>query len=181
MRGVEISVGFIITIVIAIVFLSLILSWLQGTFGDISGLSEDLTQQATSTLRDAFRGGEASAFAVWPTRYELSRGEGFQTNVAIQNIDPTGRSPLYFKINVLPVNTNTNTWVTFDSTVTPININTEAFKLLAIEVPDSAAAGTYFFNIVACWSTTTSMGTCTLQSTNIWGTVQQMVITVTQT
>jgi len=171
------SLGFIVTVVFAIVMLSLALTWLRGMIGGITGVTEDLTQQAQSNLRDAFRETGAN-FAVWPSQYELDRGAGIIMQAGLENDAPDGSSH-YFKINVAPSAVSEgvcsggdpasagctgpggqnmvdymNTWITFDRGPSTVAINTVGFKRLDITIPSEARSGTYMFNVLACYDAT---------------------------
>jgi len=135
----QLSLGFIIAVVFGIVMLTLLISWIQGTFTGIGGLTNDLTQQAQSSLRDAFRQ-TGSNFAVWPSQYELERGKGLRMSSAIENNAPDSLTH-YFIVNVIPAAVSDNVcpggeltcaapgggtmgdymrkWVTVSSVVTP--------------------------------------------------------------
>ena len=206
--AIQMSLGFIVAIVIAVVMLSLVLGWMRGMFGGVTTLTEDLTQQAQSNLRDAFRE-TGSNFAVWPSQYEIDRGKGIRMSAGIENDAPDGLDH-YYKINVVPAAVSDNicaggaltcavaggtvesymkTWVTYDSITSPVQINTVGFKYIDVTVPSDAKTGTYMFNVVACYDDVTT-GTptaasvpmvcdaATTPSGNIWGNPTPIVIVV---
>ena len=78
----QMSLGFIIAVVFAIVLLSLALTWLRGTIENIIGLTDDLTQQAQAQLRESFTS-TATSFAVWPNQYNLNPGKGLKMSAGI--------------------------------------------------------------------------------------------------
>jgi hypothetical protein len=202
----QLSMGFIIAVVFAIVLLSLTLAWVRGLFGGVSSLTEDLTQQAQSNLRDAFRE-TGSNFAVWPTQYALDRGAGVKLSSGIENDARDGLTH-YFKINVLPSAVSNNvltssgctsleacpslqqtipTWVTVDPAAKPGVIGQTLFSPVDITVPGNAISGTYIFSVYACFdgsSSSPSAGqvpvTCdaTVPAENVWANPVQLVITV---
>ncbi|MBI4021123.1 MAG: hypothetical protein HY369_02685 [Candidatus Aenigmarchaeota archaeon] len=199
----QMSLGFIIAVVFSIVLLSLALTWLSGLIGGVVGLTDDLTQEAQSTLRDAFRGGTASSFAVWPSQYKLDAGKSLKMSAGIENDAIDGKDHK-FVINVRPAIADQNVllakcgggetlcpvleadlkkWVTFDFGVGTIAINEVGFKFIEIRPPGDAVKGTYIFNVVACYdelgSGTLTSASCTETSTNLWGgSAQQVIISV---
>ncbi|MFQ5647978.1 MAG: hypothetical protein ACE5FW_01965 [Candidatus Aenigmatarchaeota archaeon] len=204
--AVQMSLGFIVAIVIAVVMLSLVLGWMRGMFGGVTTLTEDLTQQAQSSLRDAFRE-TGSNFAVWPSQYEIDKGKGIRMSAGIENDDPNSLDH-YYKITVIPaavsdnvlsargctsfeacptLQTSMSRWVTFDTLTTPIKINTVGFKYIDITVPNDAVTGTYMFNVIACYDgvtvgtpTAASVPICdeNTPSANVWGNPTPVVIVV---
>jgi len=206
--AIQMSLGFIVAIVIAVVMLSLVLGWMRGMFGGVTTLTEDLTQQAQSNLRDAFRE-TGSNFAVWPSQYEIDRGKGIRMSAGIEN-DAADGLDHYYKINVIPAAVSDNVcaggaltcaapgggtvesymqrWVTFDSMTAPVKINTVGFKFIDIAVPSDAKTGTYMFTVIACYDGI-SAGTPTAASvpavcdqntpsSNVWGNPQPIVVVV---
>lgn len=169
----QMSLGFIIAIVFGIVMLTLLINWIQSTFTGVGGLTTDLTQQAQSSLRDAFRQ-TGSNFAVWPSQYEVEAGGGIRMSAGIENDAPESKTH-YYILNVIPAAvsenicagapidqcTNTPTgqnmrdfmrgWVTVAGIVSPYQTGTTGFQAIDIAVPREAQAGTYLFNAVACY------------------------------
>lgn len=202
----QMSMGFIIAVVFAIVLLSLTLAWVRGLFGGVTSLTEDLTQQAQSNLRDAFRE-TGSNFAVWPNQYALDRGTGVKLSSGIENDAPDGLTH-YFKINVLPsavsndvltasgctsldacpvLKQNLPTWITVNPTANPGVIGQVLFSPIDVTVPANAMSGTYIFSVYACYdgsSTNPSAAQvpancdATTPAQNVWANPVQLVITV---
>ncbi len=177
--AIEMSLGFIIAVVFAIVMLGLAITWIQGMFIDIGRITADLTTQAKADIRDRFAGGDV--FGISPDDYSVKRGEGFRMQAGIKNSAEDSRTH-YFKIAVLPAGVSDSicaggeltcpspragqnigqymaTWVTYDSTITPYEIGAEAFKFIDVAVPPTAKPGTYIFNVVACFDGQITTGT----------------------
>lgn len=188
----QMSMGFIIAVVFAIVLLSLALTWLRGMMDGLMGITDDLTQEAQANLRDAFRE-TATSFAVWPNQYNLDPGKGLRMSAGIENDAIDGKDHK-FVINVVPATADekivsikgcTNfetcttlkeemkTWATFDKSVGLIQINSVGFKFVEIRPQADAIKGTYMFNVVACYDkvigSEPSSSTCTQLSDNLWG------------
>lgn len=198
----QLSLGFIIAVVFSIVLLSLALTWLRGTIEGIIGLTDDLTQEAQSQLRESFRA-TATSFAIWPSQYSLAPSKGLRMSAGIENDAPDGKDHL-FVINVLPAAADDNVlaakgcvtfeacatlqqemsqWATFDSTAGKIQINSFGFKFIEVRPVAEAVKGTYIYNVVSCYdkvlgSTPVSSG-CIPISDNLWGgSAQQLIISI---
>ena len=187
MRGaVQLSIGFIVTVVIAVVLLSLALTWLRGMFGGIGGLTEDLTQQAQAKLRESFRGGEIN-FAIWPSQWEVQKGGSVKLSAGILNNAEDGEDH-YYVINVIPAQCPKNDCeknkpeITFDKTKTKVAPGTEAFKYIEVSIPTRSDSGTYIFNVVACYDAGNGIENvpnsdeCDTTHPNLWGNPQQLII-----
>lgn len=199
----QLSLGFIIAVVFAIVLLSLALTWLRGVFENVLGLTDDLTQEAHSTLRESFRT-TSTDFAIWPSQYEVNPGKGLKMSAGIEN-DATDGLDHTFVINVIPVGVSDNicaggglncpvpggagtlatslrTWLTFDQTPGLIKINAVGFRFIEVRPANNAPKGTYIFNIVACYDKPAAVpasASCTPTHPNLWGgSAQQLIISV---
>jgi hypothetical protein len=199
----ELSLGFIVMVVFAIVLLSLAILWLQGILTGVTGLTDDLTQQAQTQLQSTFAQTESN-FAVWPNRYELERTHALKMSAGIKNDDISGQSRS-FAINVLPsaaspsvcqqtIDTCTapgggklsdymKTWVTFPTGIFTVLVNKVGYRDISITVPANAVKGTYQFDVVACCtncagSTVTTSAACLTNTLNWGGSPQAVEIVV---
>lgn len=192
--AIELSLGFIVMVVFAVVLLSLAIIWLQGLMAGINPLTNDLIQQAQTKIQDTFAQ-TSSNFAIWPNRYELARGRILKMSAGLKNNDVSGQDRQFF-INVIPsAASNTpcpggditqcqapgdvslidymKTWVTFPLSAFRVQINQIGYKDISITIPDEAVIGTYHFDVVACCkdcpgSTVSSASQCD-QTTLNWG------------
>jgi len=198
-RGaVEVSVGFIIVIIFAVILLSLAIVWLRGTIEQITGLTTDLTQQAQSKLTETFRQATAN-FAVWPNQYELEPGKKLIMSGGVKNNAPDGLKH-NFVINVIPVaasqdvcptgdietcttaggetmKTFMESWITADKGPTQIEINGIWFPKITISPPPHTQKGDYIFNAVACVDKY-NPGECTRTTLNWGGSAQSIIVTI---
>jgi len=198
----QMSLGFIIAVVFAIVLLSLALTWLRGLIENVTGITTDLTQEAKGILRDSLKT-TGSNFAVYPTQYSLEPDRGLRMSAGIEN-DAVDGNPHQFVINVVPAATSENVlvvngcsdfdscptlkqemvkWLTFDSSAGTIQRNEIGDKFIEIRPAADTVKGTYIFNVVACYDKvlgdTPISSTCTQISDNIWGgSAQQFLISV---
>ena len=202
----QMSLGFIIAVVFAVVLLTLAIVWLQGIIGDIGGVTNDLTQLARSELTETFHNTQRG-FDISPRTYDLAAGKGVRLLAGIRNRAPDGRSHK-FVINVIPSAASSNvcpgnnvaacnppegsgtmstymrSWVTYDSLVTPVQIQEIGFKDITIKTPRNAPQGTYIFKVVACYDGENaafgvpSSEECQPDSDDVWSTTQELTIEV---
>ncbi len=173
------SLGFIVAVVFAIVLLTLAITWLQGLIGDISGLTDDLTQQSQIKIQETFQQSDA-AFAIWPTQYNLQAGKSLKMSAGIKNTDQEGNSLKYY-INVIPADSSLcqggnnadaqgnpkpfdqckttkgesvrmmmRSWITFERTAGTVQVGTTAYKSIEVKPAKNAPKATFIYNIVAC-------------------------------
>jgi len=196
--AIELSLGFIVAVVFAVVLLSLAILWLQGIIGNIGGLTDDLTQQAQSKLQETFQNTQNN-FAIWPDRYSLDRNKELKMSAGIKNDAEDGQNH-QFIINVVPAAASRTPcpsgdissctapggtslkdfmqgWASWDSEAGIVQINRVGYRTISIKVPSNAVSGTYIFNIVACMDMT-PYSACTAQTLNWGGSAQQLTITV---
>jgi hypothetical protein len=179
--AIQMSLGFIVAVVFAVVLLSLAITWIQGMIGDITGITEDLTQQASAKLKNTFAETNQN-FAVWPNDYRITRGNGIKFLAGIKNNAPDSKKHEYV-INIIPAGASPSicdtrnvetcessvtgydkvsdfmlSWTTVETTVTSAPPLGTPEKSLTIEVPTSAETGWYIFNVVACYDRTDTGG-----------------------
>jgi len=196
--AIQLSLGFIVAVVFAVVLLSLSLTWLQGIFAGFTGITNDLTQQAQNKLRQTFEETNSN-FAIWPNRYDLKRGEELKMSAGIKNNAEDGLSHM-FVINIIPATASKSvcpggdvnsclapggktlyeemlTWVTWDMSSSVIQINQVGYKTISIKPDSQAKLGTYIFNVVAC-KDMSNYQQCTPETLNWGGASQQLAITL---
>lgn len=185
--AIELSLGFIVTVVFAVVLLSLAIVWLRGMFIDIGGIAVDMTVQAREEISKTFSE-TTSNFAVRPARPEVTRGSKLIVQAGIKNNDPSGKM-LRYVINIKAGNTNTQAtkeemakWIT-QTTETAAGPNEIAYRDVVIAIPQNAETGAYMFDVFACASETSGMNpaTCDTTSSNMWGVPQTLTVTVKST
>lgn len=196
--AIQLSLGFIVAVVFAVVLLSLALTWLHGIFGGFTTITDDLTQQAQNKLIETFERTNSN-FAVWPNRYTLKRGKGVKFSVGIRNNAEDGLDHT-FVINIIPAAASKDVcpegdvrycsapggeslydfmldWVTWDRSSSVIQINSVGYKTIEIRPDSNARLGTYIFNIVAC-KDMSSYTSCTPQTLNWGGSAKQFTLTL---
>ena len=193
--AIELSLGFIVAVVFAVVLLSLAIMWIQGMFSGITQLGDDLTQQSQTKLQETFSETNSN-FAIWPNRYELAAGRELKMSAAIKNNANDGNTH-NFVINVVPatvsdavcaggdlascpeIATSMAKWVSgFKMPPQSTQINSIKTFPISVTVPSNAVKGTYIFSVVACQEPITSYSACTPQTLNWGGSAQDLSITV---
>ncbi|HJW96720.1 MAG TPA: hypothetical protein VJ485_00985 [archaeon] len=192
--AIELSLGFIVTVVFAVVLLSLAIVWLNSIFPTLFGITDDLFQQAQTQIQETFQKSENN-FAVWPPKYDLARGRELKMAAGIEN-DAGDANTHRFVINVIPATASDSvcsggeldacgnlkaemqSWITWDRQSSSIEIDRVGYRWIIINPPSSTKLGTYIFNVVACKEPITTASACTLETLNWGGSAQQFQITL---
>ncbi len=149
----QLSLGFIVAVVFAVILLSLAITWLNQIMGDIGGLTNDLTQKASQKLDDIFSETDQT-FAVWPSEYTVKRGTTLKTLVGIINRQPDSQEhdfSIYVKSN-----NNVDDWIdksAFENERFTVQFNKDLKIPITITPKRDAPKGTYTFWIYACIDT----------------------------
>jgi hypothetical protein len=174
--AVEISMGFIITIVIAVVFLSLVLSWLSGMTGQVGELTHKVTDVARTELINKiaqtgatvgiaappvtnWKRGETGSFAVGITNKYADQSKTFRMNVYLQEL---GGSLAGTPASTLDV--ETQGWLTYTKDVF-VEPGASASVDVIMKPSAGATTGIYLFRVAICETSTV----CSLQSPDIYG------------
>lgn len=182
--AIELSLGFIVTVVFAVVLMSLAIVWVRGMFTDIGNIAVDMTAQAQEEISKTFSE-TTSNFAVRPARPDVTRGTSLKVQAGIKNNDPSGKT-LRYVINIKAGNTNTKVtkeemakWIT-QTTETAAGPNQIAYRDVVITIPQTAETGAYMFDVFACASETSGLDltTCDTTSSNLWGVPQTLTVNV---
>jgi len=176
----ELSMGFIITIVFAVVMLTLALTWLSGYFGQVNDMSDELFQQGQNKIKDIFSEGDDNFF-IWPDTYTVTLADEARIAFAagLKNDADDGENHK-FVLNVYATEvpngmtkSQVNGWLSFSSTSKTINIGSyDDSKKIVINIPKNAKKGNYFFEVAACWDAggaEPKSSSCNADSDNLWG------------
>jgi len=182
--AIQMSLGFIVAVVFAVVLLSLAIIWIRDTFFEVDLVVQDLTRQAQEELGKVFSETTAN-FAVRPSRPEVRRGTQLIVQAGLKNNDPSGND-LYFVTRIKAADTTTNipvstmdSWIT-QSTETFAGPNSIAYRDVIISIPTNAETGAYMFDVFACSSETSGLSvlSCGIDSPDKWGTPQTLTVMV---
>jgi hypothetical protein len=148
--AIQMSLGFIVAIVFAVVFLSLAVVWVNQFMGQISPLTDDLIQDARVSIRDTFSKTD-TRFSVYPQEWKLGRGATLNMLAGVINKESDSLQHR-FAVNVIPTKPETASWI--DDTefrmVQPVPFNDVGEFPITITPEGSAPAGTYTFYVIAC-------------------------------
>jgi hypothetical protein len=200
----DISLGFIIIVVFAIILLTLAITWLRGFITPLTTLTDDLTQDANNALRETFQK-TSSSFAIYPSRHVLERGHALKMGAGIKNNAPDSLEHTYL-INVIPTSVSLGvktslgcgssstpltscmvdgvplrqamvSWVTWNSDEFRVLTNEYTPLYVTITPSTSAPAGIYQYQFVSCRTDGTgkTLATC-LANTFNWGSAQPVEI-----
>ena len=155
----QLSLGFIIVVVFAIVLLSFAIQWLSGAIGSITDITEALIQEAELELEKTFQESDSN-FAIWPPEanpFSVEPNTKMAVVAGIRNgaQDSTGHKfgvAIEYQEGSGPdaYDGDPNTWIktTYDNSIDIEHLRNAKFPLI-IEVP-GATTGTYTFKITAC-------------------------------
>jgi hypothetical protein len=145
----QLSLGFIITVVFAVVLLSLGLVWLRGAITGITDLTEQLQQQAGVELDKVFQETTVN-FAIWPPDgpvFEVGPGTRLAVVAGVRNDAGDGNQHTFGVYIEAPSG--------FGGTVQqiankPIANGQNAKFPLIINVPEAHPDGEFIFRITSC-------------------------------
>ncbi len=177
----ELSMGFIITVIFAVVLLTLALLFIQGFFGSLNDQREKWKQLADQELESAFAESEVG-FHISPDRIEEERNTFVSVTAGIKNSAQDGGSHKY-TVNIIVQNApdgvserTVERWIEYEPSIFTITPNGNKKTPIDIKIPSDAKAGSYSFEIIACTDTTPdgrraqlSAESCNPNSPNIWG------------
>jgi hypothetical protein len=168
----DLSLGFIIGLIFAVILLTLAIMWIRGAFTGIGTMTNDLTQKASDTLSETFKTG-TNNFDVYPGEYTLAPGTGVKLQAGIQNNAEDG-AVHKFTIKITPSSASKSivtaecgegssfnactglhermlSWLTYPEEI-QYSIQPNTFKTwdIVITIPNDAVKGQYLFDIVAC-------------------------------
>jgi hypothetical protein len=193
----DISLGFIIIVIFAVILLTLSITWLRQFMTPLGTLTDDLTQDANNALRETFQK-TTSSFAIYPSRHVLERGRALKMGAGIKNNAPDSQAHTYV-INVIPTSVSNSvktnipgcsgntplttcqlngqslysemlSWVTWNSTELKIPANEFVVLGVTITPGNSSPTGLYQYLFVACRTdgTNTTQASCLVKTQN-WG------------
>ncbi len=148
--AIQMSLGFIVAVVFAVVFLSLAIVWVNQFMSQITPLTDDLIKDARVKIRDTFSKTD-TRFSVYPQEWDLARGRTLNMLAGVINRESDSQTHS-FVINVIPTKPETATWID-DSEfrlVQPVPFSDVGEFPITITPDRSAPAGTYTFYVIAC-------------------------------
>ena len=190
----QLSLGFIIGLIFAVIVLTLAVMWIRETFSGVSVLTDDLRQNAQNTLASTFDN-EKSNFDVSPKRYDLDPGKGVILSAGIKN-DADDAQAHQFVIRMYPgtadqqivenygctdfstcdgLKADMNRWLTYIHEIYRIEPNAKRFWDITVTFPEDVPKGTYMYDLVACEGNDVTFDSCDRSSAN-WGSTKTLTI-----
>lgn len=148
--AIQMSLGLIVAVIFAVVFLSLAIVWVNDFMKSISGWTDDLLQEGRQKIKEIFSETDQK-FAVYPPEWELERGKALKMVAGIINKEDDSAAHS-FVINVIPTKPETATWIDESEFNTPLTTQFNKIQDFPITItpPSDTPAGTYVFYVIAC-------------------------------
>ncbi|MEE9524982.1 MAG: hypothetical protein V3V78_00050 [Candidatus Woesearchaeota archaeon] len=164
-KAVELSINFLVVVILSIVILTSGLLIVKRYFGTAEDIKAQLDEQTIAHIEELLDEGDPVAIA--SKRKVISGGESAIFGLGIFNInDDTQNFKVDIKFSKLierdqtiveTVTPNPETWLLYEDEVT-LGFNDKATISIRIEVPKTASQGTYIYNVNVCY------GPCTGQN-----------------
>ncbi len=175
----ELSLSFIVIVVIAVILLSLAITFLQGTFTQLGAVANDVTEVAREELLNKLAAQGQRVGIAAPDITSWKRGQTGSYALGIKNEDPSRTKTFYINIYLdalggdlagTPVSsksTEVRNWLTFSGQEVVQQGNSVA-SIIGIKPPTSAQQGIYLFRAAVC-----EAQPCTdISSTSYYGSAQ---------
>lgn len=91
MKGFEIGINFIVIIVVAVLILTLGITWIQGVFTSVSDMTTQITARAHENLMEDLRSGDAKMGYTVPNKVKMKRDVSGKFEVGLKNDGQEGR------------------------------------------------------------------------------------------
>lgn len=160
--AIELSLGFIVAVVFAVVLLSLALLWLQGMFNPIKDITHKTTEIATQQLLTQLSTGNKKVGIAAPDVTTWRRGETGSFALGIKNDDVNNQKTYYPFVYleslggdlkdtpVTSIQTDVNKWISLNPITLPLDPNSKDTLAVIIKPTGNAATGIYLFRACAC-------------------------------
>ncbi len=147
--AIQMSLGFIVAIVFAVVFLSLTIVWVNQFMSQITHTTDNLIGQAEVEINDVFATTDTK-FSIYPKEWTLERGHELKMLAGVINREADSKSH-NFVVNVIPTKPETAGWIDNSEfkLVQPVPFNNIGEFPITI-TPTGATSGTYVFYVIAC-------------------------------
>ncbi len=148
--AIQMSLGFIVAVVFAVVFLSLAVVWVTQFMEQITPLTDDLIQDARVQIRDTFSRTDTK-FSVYPQEWDLARGHELKMLAGLINKEADSQTHR-FVVNVIATDPDTESWINKNEFryQQPVPFNSVGEFPITITPDSSAPARTYTFYAIAC-------------------------------
>jgi len=177
-KGLELSINFLVVIILSIVMLSLGIYLVRTFFAQSQELTTEIDDATRNRINELLSFGEITALPF--NIKEVKAGERGIFGLGVLNVKP---QPTTLQIKVIPVGgfdplnqpiqADLTTWVKYDPNAFTLQPQEQKENPILIRVPPNAVKGTYIFNTCAC------EGSCTTCSAaNRYGSIQKIRVTI---
>jgi hypothetical protein len=184
-RGaIELSLGFIVTVVFAVVLLGLALAWVSGIFDPLNQITHKTTQIAIDNLLKDMNTGNKKVGIAAPAVTTWKRGETGSYVLAVKNTDVNQKHTFYANVYLESLGgdlsgtdpssmSETNKWITLSPNSLDLEPNERDVINTIIKPVSNADTGIYSFRACVCTSSdpschATSVGLYTSSSESLY-------------
>lgn len=160
--AIELSLGFIVAVVFAVVLLSLSLTWLSGMFNPIKDITHKTTEIATKQLLDQLSTGNKKVGVAAPDVTTWRRGETGSFALGVKNDDINNEKTYYPYVyledlggdlkgsDIVSMQNDVNRWISIAPTTLTLDPNQKDTMAVIIKPGGSASTGIYIFRACVC-------------------------------
>lgn len=157
-KGLQLSINFIVIIIIAVVLLALGIALLNQFIGGAREIKAELDTRTETQLTELLTGGDQIALPF--NRQTVRRGDAHIFGLGILNIEEDDLS--WFRVNIsfsravekdgiteIPASEvpSADEWFRYDQEPFEIGFNEQRKEVIRLEVPTGVQSGTYVFNV----------------------------------
>ncbi len=158
----QMSMGFIIAVVFAIILLSLSITWIQGLFGDIGSITHKTTDVAQQNLLENLASSGNKVGIAAPAVTSWSEGETGSYAIGIKNADVDGEHTYYMNVYISAVggalagedpdgwDNKATKWLTYPPSKDLPAGEKDIVDLIIKPDPVTAEPGIYTFTVAVC-------------------------------
>ena len=193
----QLSMGFIIGLIFAVILLTLSIMWIRGVFDQFGSMTDDLTQNAKANLATTFDNSQTN-FDVSPAAYKMDPSHSVKLSAGVKNDDDNAEMHTYI-LRVFPATADASIldaegcsdpsdietcptlkddmlrWVTYSKYADSIKPNDKGYWDISIGFPQDVKKGNYVLDVVACADS--DWASCSRTSPDKWGRTKQLTIT----
>ncbi|MBI2675954.1 MAG: hypothetical protein HYX24_05820 [Candidatus Aenigmarchaeota archaeon] len=180
----QISIGLLVTVIFAVVLLTLGIAFIRDIIGNISDISEDMQRQAQEQLNEQFKQTDKN-FLISPLEKEVKPNTIISVTAGIKNNEPEPHQYVIgIKAEKVPAGVTkaaVDGWISYVESSKTVKSGELTSIPIKITIPNDAKKDIYFFRISSCYDKDgllPSAANCNPNSQNLWATGQDFVLTV---
>jgi len=152
-KGIQLSMNFLVTIIIALVILASGILLVNKFFENSKKIAEDLDQRTKDELNRLLDQGQQIVIPF--STQTIKKGRSHIFGVGVLNINPQNQFKIEIEFsraedqnkNRIP-NVIIDDWFTYDNSLFSLDKNQRDTKKVLVTVPNEAQKGTYIFNVL---------------------------------